>query len=298
MYPASWWRIALRALDDDPHVSVLINRSVTRAALSPAGFPTRRWTVVSSSSLLSRPWWNVVQSSSSWRWKSGKRLVLSKRSVFSTATSGGDLQRLVLIVLAAGQHSPGDASQLVGDRDHDLITRRPLGEPVHPLPESSCVVLDAQQHRADTVDQHATQIDVASFADAEQLLLAPGGVLPWHHAHPGREVTSPAKSSPIADGGHGCSGDQRAKAGDLAQPPAFLRRWMGRAAKVRPRSSRNPRISLISAVRRWTSRSRTRCRACQSSCSWVLICTKRMFCLVTASPIASASMKSFLFDFR
>jgi len=55
--------------------------------------------------------------------KSGKCSVLFKRSVFPTATSGGDLQRLVLIVLAAGQHSRGDASQLVGDRDKDLITR-------------------------------------------------------------------------------------------------------------------------------------------------------------------------------
>jgi hypothetical protein len=29
-----------------------------------------------------------------------------------------------------------------------------------------------------------------------------------------------------------------------------------------------------------------------------LICTKRMFCFATASATASASMKSFLFDFR
>jgi len=31
--------------------------------------------------------------------------------------------------------------------------------------ESCRVVLDAEQHRADTVDQHATQIDVTAFAD-------------------------------------------------------------------------------------------------------------------------------------
>src|SRR5215467_15625774 len=49
-------------LDDDPRVSVLINLSVTWDALSPAGFPTRRWTVVSSPSLLSRPWWNLLPS--------------------------------------------------------------------------------------------------------------------------------------------------------------------------------------------------------------------------------------------
>src|SRR6266567_5661529 len=91
---------------------------------------------------------------------------------------------------------------------------------MHPLPESSCVVLDPKQYRAGTVDQHATEIDVAALADAEQLLLAPGGVLPWHHANPGREVTSPAEGSSVTDGGHGCGGDQRAKAGNLAQPPA------------------------------------------------------------------------------
>ena len=38
---------------------------------------------------------------------------------------------------------------------------------------ASGVVLDAKQHCTGTVDQHATQIDVAAFADAEQLLLAP-----------------------------------------------------------------------------------------------------------------------------
>ena len=71
-------------LDDDPRVSVLINLAVTKDALSTSGFPARRWTVVSSPSLLSRPWWNLVQKPPSWRWESGKRSLLSKRSVFST----------------------------------------------------------------------------------------------------------------------------------------------------------------------------------------------------------------------
>src|SRR5260370_21529541 len=44
-------------------------------------------------------------------------------------------------------------------------------------------------------------------------------------------------------------------------------------------------------------RSRTRWRACRSSWSSVLIGTKRMFCRSTASAMASASRKSFLFDF-
>ena len=46
--------ITLRARDDDPHVPVLLNPSVPKDAFERSGFPARRWTVVSSSSLLSR----------------------------------------------------------------------------------------------------------------------------------------------------------------------------------------------------------------------------------------------------
>jgi hypothetical protein len=73
--------------------------------------------------------------------------VLSKRSVFSTAiklppaavADAGSLYRW-----NTAQH----ASQFVGDRDHDLVARSTLGEPVYPLPESSAVVLDAKKHGA------------------------------------------------------------------------------------------------------------------------------------------------------
>jgi hypothetical protein len=61
MYPASKAENSLRALDDDPRVPVLLNASVTRDAFECPGFPARRWTVLSSPSLLSRPWWNLVQ---------------------------------------------------------------------------------------------------------------------------------------------------------------------------------------------------------------------------------------------
>ena len=96
-----------------------------------------------------------------------------------------------------------------------LLLGSTLRQPTHPLPESSGVVLDAKQYRASTVDQHATQIDIAALADAVQLLLASGGVLSGHHAHPGREVASATKGRAVADGGHGGGGDERAEAGDL-----------------------------------------------------------------------------------
>jgi hypothetical protein len=70
------------------------------------------------------------------------------------------------------------------------------------------------------MDQHATQIDVAALADAEQLLLASGGVLPWHDSKPSSEVASATKSGAVTDGGHGGGRDQRAAAGNLTELPA------------------------------------------------------------------------------
>ena len=79
---------------------------------------------------------------------------------------------------------------------------------------------------------------------------------------------------------HSCHSRCRVSARNLSITLGrFLRRWSGYVGKVMPRSNRKPRISLISAVRLCTSRSTTRCMACTSSCSCVLIGTKRMFCL-------------------
>ena len=123
------WRIALRALDDDPHVPVLLNPSVTRDAFECPCFPARRWTVLSSPSLLSRPWWNFQQSSSSWRWESGKRSVLSKRSVFSTAINRPPTAAADLILLAAGNAQA--MRQLVRDATTTLLrgAREPADDP-------------------------------------------------------------------------------------------------------------------------------------------------------------------------
>jgi len=43
-------------------------------------------------------------------------------------------------------------AQFVGDCDHDFVERRTLSGSVHPLPEASGVVSDA--NRTGTVDQH------------------------------------------------------------------------------------------------------------------------------------------------
>src|SRR5437763_1917040 len=124
------------------------------------------------------------------------------------------------IVLAAGQHGPGDARQFVGNGYHDFVARSTLGQSVYPLPEPPAVVLDAKQDGSGAVDQHATQINVAALADAVEFLLAPGGVLPRHHPNPGCEVASATKGRAVADSGHRGGGDKRAKAGGLPELPA------------------------------------------------------------------------------
>src|SRR5215831_11543857 len=72
------------------------------------------------------------------------------------------------------------------------------------------------------MNQHATQINVAAFTDAEQPLFTSRGVLPWHDPNPGGEIAPPAKRCPVANGSHRGGADQRSKTGNLAQALAAL----------------------------------------------------------------------------
>src|SRR5689334_9586675 len=67
-------------LDDDPRVSVLINRSVTKDTLSPPGFPTRRWTVCRRLLSLADLGRNVLTASRRCGGKLKSGLCFSKRS--------------------------------------------------------------------------------------------------------------------------------------------------------------------------------------------------------------------------
>src|ERR1700758_34326 len=221
MYPASKWRIL------SGH-SMMIRRVGPYKSLGHQGriFATRfSGTSLGCSSRLLLSSADLGRTLSNIRRRGGGKvesvLCFPSAAFFPRPSSSRPLlQRLMSIVLAAGQHGPGDARQLISDRHYNLVVWTPLRKPMHPLPESSGVVLDAKQYRAGTVDQHATQIDIAALADAVQLLLAPGEVLSGHHAHPGRKVAPATKGRAVADGGHGGGGDQRAEAWDLPELPA------------------------------------------------------------------------------
>lgn len=114
---------------------------------------------------------------------------------FPRPSSCRALQMLMAIVFAAGQHGPGDARQFVGDGDNHFVAWSSLTQPVNPLSQSRSVVLDAPHHSAGSVDQHAPQIDIAAFTDAEQSLLSASGVLPRHDAKPSRQIARPRRTS-------------------------------------------------------------------------------------------------------
>src|SRR3982074_1387671 len=63
-----------------------------------------------------------------------------------------------------------------------------------------------------------------------------------------------------------------------------------------PLPTRKARMWWVMPVRCAPSRSRTRCSACRSSCSAVLVATNFIVGRCTASAIASASLKSFFFS--
>ncbi len=70
------------------------------------------------------------------------------------------------------------------------------------------------------MDQNLAQIDVPPLADAEQLRLASGGILPWHETEPCCEVSPLTESSSVADSrDNGCCHD-RSDAWDLTDASA------------------------------------------------------------------------------
>src|SRR5215472_10956190 len=78
--------------------------------------------------------------------------------------------------------------QFVGDGDDHLVAWRSQCQLARPPAESSCVVLHDQQHGPSAVDEHASQIDAAAFADAEQPCLA--SVECWRGIRPSQAANS------------------------------------------------------------------------------------------------------------
>jgi len=79
-----------------------------------------------------------------------------------------------------GQHCPGDARQLIGQRDGRHMGVLSRGQPLQPATQTGRLLVAHLQDSASTLDEESSQIGVASFADAEQPLLTTGGVFTGH----------------------------------------------------------------------------------------------------------------------
>ena len=77
-------------------------------------------------------------------------------------------------------------------------------------------------HTARPVDEQGAQVALTALGNAQQALLAPGGVLSRGYAQPGREASARVEDLRIADGGHRGAGGEQPHAGHLRQAPARL----------------------------------------------------------------------------
>lgn len=99
----------------------------------------------------------------------------------------------------AGEHRPRHPGDLRGHRDDDLVSMHAAVQAIEPGAE--LVLLAVEMGHAGTRAMHkqATNIGVASLADAEKRRLPAGRVLPRNEAEPCRKISGPRKLSPVSD---------------------------------------------------------------------------------------------------
>ena len=84
--------------------------------------------------------------------------------------------------LAPREHGPQDASILVGQRHHGLSPATALAQSQRPLRDRITAAMRRHHGRFRALDEQCSQIGVAAFGDAAQVVLAPAGSLTRHQA--------------------------------------------------------------------------------------------------------------------
>jgi len=119
---------------------------------------------------------------------------------------------------AFSQDSPGDASQLVGERDGDNVVVCAGRELIGPKVNRPRFAAFADKDSVGALDEEATNVGIAALADPKEFRLAAGRMLAWDQSQPGREIASAPKRSAIADGCYQRRRDDRANTRDTHQP--------------------------------------------------------------------------------
>ena len=121
--------------------------------------------------------------------------------------------------LVVAQDAPGDARELVGQGDGELVPVQSLRCRFEPRAEAEPgPVVRAHQEDLRRLDQQRAQVLAASLGDAAQDRSPAGAVLSRHEAEPGAKVAPAVKSLAGADRGDKAGRDQRPDAGNAHQP--------------------------------------------------------------------------------
>src|SRR5690606_41540544 len=88
-----------------------------------------------------------------------------------------------------GPDYPSDAGDLGGQSDRDLVLVHPALEPVEPWPQSVPASVEMGHAGSSAMDNHPSQVLVATLADAKQLGLPAGRVFAGHKSQPSGELT-------------------------------------------------------------------------------------------------------------
>ncbi len=103
-----------------------------------------------------------------------------------------------LIAMSTGQHRPGDAGELVGQRDHQHVVMQPssrrldTGPQAEPRPMRS-----THQHDVSSLDEQRPQVLVAAFGDLAQDGAIAGRLLLRHQPKPSPEVPPCLNPAPV-----------------------------------------------------------------------------------------------------
>src|SRR5215831_831856 len=113
---------------------------------------------------------------------------------------------------------------LVGQGDRCHLRRAALHQSSEPWPLQRAVLLRVADdgHRAG--DEQPSQVAIALFGDAAELVLATGRLLFRYQANPGSQAAPRPERLPVTDLGNQSRGDNRTDARYLLQPPARLAR--------------------------------------------------------------------------
>src|SRR5262245_41317496 len=119
------------------------------------------------------------------------------------------------------KNTPGDARQLVGERDGEHVVVQPLLGRLEPGLEAVALpALGLDQHNPRRLDEQDSQIAIATLGYLPEDGAISGRDLPGDEAQPSGEVAAFAEPIPIADGRHDRAGDDGPDARHAHQPLA------------------------------------------------------------------------------